>query len=472
MFYRSIHKQISGLICLLLLYFFSYDVKAEELTLNNFLKELKKNHPIVLQRIQKENESKFFRQSVQGNFDTKLSVDQFSYHSGLYNGNRGSVMFEQPLEFQGVNLFSGYKISRGNFPIYDDQFLTREGGQFLAGFDLPLLRDRGIDNRRASLRLADLDIVRERQITLYTTLLLEREATVNYLNWIATGKKLKIAEELLAVAKERGGQLERRAAAGEQAMFDVIDNNRAIQQREAQVISAKAGLREAAIGLSVFMVDQDGKPYEPSIKELPKNFPLLTFEYEQNLNSLIDETIKRRPDLKELSMRLEKNLIEIDLARNQKLPRLRIKGGISDDLGEEANKRSSDPQIITGINFEFPLQNNFASGQLLAAEAQRQNLQQQLINLKNNLKADLEKALINIKAAKERIIALEKELRFAEEVAIGERERLIAGESSILFVNLREQTIAESAARLIDANFDLHRYYADYIAVTGLSVEN
>ena len=89
-----------------------------------------------------------------GQFDTAFAAFSMSQPLGFYQNYRNGAGITKPL-YNGGEVYGTYRIGRGNFEPWYGERATDEGGEFKAGFSLPLLKDRAIDLRRAGVRSAE-----------------------------------------------------------------------------------------------------------------------------------------------------------------------------------------------------------------------------------------------------------------------------------------------------------------------------
>ena len=85
-----------------------------------------------------------------GEFDRVLSGHSISQPLGFYQTYRNGVGLNRPL-YGGGEVYGTYRIGDGNFEPWFGERETNEAGELKAGFSVPLLKDRNIDQRRAKL---------------------------------------------------------------------------------------------------------------------------------------------------------------------------------------------------------------------------------------------------------------------------------------------------------------------------------
>jgi cobalt-zinc-cadmium efflux system outer membrane protein len=425
-------------------------------------------HPNMLAVQQEIESAKGELKSSEGGFDPVLRYNSLDFLAGNYN-NSGYLDFtvEQPTSLYGMRFIAGYRRSDGRLPDYYDQEITQIDGEVRAGVEIPILRDGLIDRRRANLKKAEIQQILANAVVEQREIELTRAARNSYYDWIAAGKRYKIANQLYKNTLDRQKQLEERAKKGDIANFDVIDNQRSVLQRKSFLISTERQLAQARFELSIFLRDlQTGEPILVSDSKMPGDFPLTNSLMPLSLEMNISKAYENRPDLKRIEQLKNQNKIELDLAENQVLPKLDAQLLSSQDLGVSQPKYD-ETEFRAGIKFEFPLFNRSAVGKLESISAKQKELEYTYNFLKDRIKADLLDVLTAIRLAKERIEISKNEFATAEQVEKGELERFYLGDSNLVFVNLREQTTADSGIRVVDAKLDYLKANAALSAITA-----
>ncbi len=64
--------------------------------------------------------------AANGAFDPRIDGSVYSRINGLYDSNYTGAGFYQDLSFMGAEVFSDYSVSNGNFPVYENQFVTSD----------------------------------------------------------------------------------------------------------------------------------------------------------------------------------------------------------------------------------------------------------------------------------------------------------------------------------------------------------
>jgi len=436
---------------------------SASLQLDDVIRATLDHHPAIKGEQQERVAADAELLSSQGAFDPSLKGDAFSNVTGGYTGNYGSMYVEKPLELYGSKLVAGYRLGGGTFPIYDNYLQTNSGGEAGFGVEVPLLRDGPIDRRRANIgksesgqRLAD-SLIEQRRIEF------ARAAGLTYWDWVAASNKVKVYRRLLSVADERDRQISERVARGDLPDFDRVDNQRAVLQRRAQLLSAERSLKSSEYSLSLFYRDGNGQPRSVEGAQAPERIPLPLFAVERSLDKPVKEATESRPEFKNLKAQHEQNEIELRLARNQVLPKLDLRVFSANEFGT-GNPYQEAPEVKAGLRIEIPLATRTQQGKIDYYEARQQKLAFTETFLKERIRADVQDALNALEIAKARVDVVSKEVAAARDLARGESKRFDLGDSNLIFVNLREQNAADAEVREIEALQDYQKAFIAFEA--------
>ncbi|MCM2370155.1 TolC family protein [Aporhodopirellula aestuarii] len=399
-----------------------------------------------------------------GEFDTKLKARSESQPLGYYENYQNAAGVNQPL-YRGGEVYSGYRIGRGVFEPWYGERQTNEGGEFKAGFQLPLLRDREIDARRAELWRATYDRQlaepRIRSAVIETI----RDATIAYWVWVAAGNQVQIGESALQLAERRNRQVARRVEEGDLGDPDLADNQRAIMQRQGKLIDLTRKRTQTAAKLSLFLRDGMSEPRIPSDNELP-NFPeVVPYELSQ-LNADIQYAARMRPELTALNTEYRRVQVDYAEACNQTLPVLDAFSNVSQDVGEPTSSKrdKSELELELGFEFEMPVQRRKGFGKMRSARAKLNQITVKRDFTIEKIAVEVQTAVAAIDAAYRRVNQIADAVQISNNLAQIERRKFELGESDLLAVFLREQIAIEAASDLVDAKLEYFVARAYYTA--------
>ena len=406
--------------------------------------------------------------SAEGAFDTKLKGATENGPLGFYETYRHSVGAIQPLA-NGGEVFGGYRVGRGDFQPWYQERQTNDGGEFKAGLSVPLSRNVSIDDRRAGVRKAGLDLAAADPQFRGEVIFTVRAASEAFWQWVAAAAQQRIARQVLDLAITRNDGLEEEVRMGAKALPDLKDNRRSILSREAKLIETQRKVTQSATKLSIFLRTPGGEPRLASIDEVP-DFPKPSPPNEDWQISLAQRAIQSRPELRELELAIERIDVEIAEADNDLLPNISAVLVGSQDVGEPTSKKrdKSEFELEAALLVDVPLQRRKAKGKLTSLEAKRAQVAQKRRLSEDKIRTDIAIAFEAVRAAYERVQRTAEARDLADYMAEVEREKFKAGESDLLKVALREEKAAESAGKAIEAQLEYQLGLAHLRAAAGI----
>jgi outer membrane protein TolC len=437
-----------------------------ELSLAKLLKSVDDSYPLILAAEKLLTVAEYEYLAAQGAFDANFESIQSVSPAGYYQNATSDNVIRKPTPLAGTSFFAGYRMGRGNFASYDGKRATNDLGEIRAGAIVPLMRNREIDKNRADLKKADIDRVLAELSIQRLRLEVVREATKRYWRWVAAGQEYKVNLSLLNIAKERVSQIYERVRLGDLPAIENTENDRVILQRESILISSERELQKSAIDLSLFLREKSGKLILPHNDSLPDSFP--SYKNISNLDSLqsIQIALKYRPEIKEYQSKREKISVDKQFEQNNLKPQIDLVVSASQDMGPGSPTRSKT-EIDATVVLNIPIQTNKQRGKIGSAEAKISQLDQEEQFAKDKVTTEVQDAISEVNASFQRVDFAKRELTLAEKLQVLEQDRFNLGDSTLLFVNIREQTRAEAAIRKVKALNDLFNAIANYQAATA-----
>lgn len=435
---------------------------APVLRLEDVLESVKRSYPPLLAVIQDLDIAEGDIMAALGRFDLAFRFRSDVDSLGFYSNDRYDIGVEQPTQLWGASFTGGWRLGEGSFASYDGKLETRNRGEWRAGMRLPLFRDRAIDSRRADLRKTQLG----RQIASLSIdqqkLVIVQSATRRYWEWLASGRRLTVAQALLDTALQRDGILKEGVKLGQLPAIEVTENERAILQRRSQIVEAERGLEQASIELSLFYRDASGDPVLAAADRLPPAFPDMRALTPDKLDEDIALALKSRPEITRLGVQRDQTKVDAALARNQRLPGIDIVSGFTYDAGDSLTVKRGPQELKTALVFDLPFQRRNATGRLKAAEARIAQIDLREKFQRDQVVAEVRDAVSAVEAAYRRGQLLRDEVRVARQLEEMERARFDLGDSTLFLVNLREQATFDAQVREVVAQADYFRAYALY----------
>ena len=400
-----------------------------------------------------------------GTFDTKIKGKADSAVAGGYDWRSVELAAEQQLPLYGALLSAGWRTGQGSLPIYYAEKQTNAGGELFVGLVLPLLEGGRTDPGRTAIDVAAQEQRAAAARARLVQVELQAQARTAYWAWTAAAAKLIVEQELLSAAEARDAAIQVRIARGDLAPIAGIDNQRAVLERRAEVALLTQKVRQSAIKLSLYWRDASGAPQVVTATEAPAD-PEPPRQGHAPVAELIEAALATRPEITELDVILAQLDAEIRLAKNQRAPSLDLVGRGSQDLGAGDDKLGK-PELIVGVRLESPIQQRKVRGKLEELEAKRQSVASKQRLARDKVRAEVTAALAAVEATAEAYVYAEQAADAARAMAEGERARFGAGDTDLLTVYLREQSLAKAIGGRVDAMAAWHTALAGLDAAVG-----
>ncbi len=442
--------------------------RAQSISLRDVLASVERHHPKISAALAKEDMAHAKLFAARGGFDPKLSAYGALRTGGYYELRRATVELRQPTPLWGAEVWAGYRFGQGiddeqRFPTYyEDE--TLDTGEVNAGLRVPLWRDGPQDERRAARTRNGHFVTAATEAREATVLELQRKATDAYLAWVAAGRRLAVAEELLKLAEDRQAWVDARVKAGAIARVESLEVERSVLKRKLTLVSARRGTEATSYVLSLFYRDERGVPSTLGAAALPEklSFPAAPKETPEKA---FRQVVDCHPLLVEQRAALAASEVDQDLARARRAPQVDVQGQVSRDFGE-GDVTLPGTVFEAGLVFSLPLPMRKARGDLRAANANVEATRQSLRFREDQLRMQLDDAASAFTAADSRRRLATDMIRNTRDLADAERRRFEAGVTTLFVVNLREQSLAEAEVAEVDAVRDQWKARAQWDALT------
>jgi len=456
------------LLGLLLLILPAPVLAKEPLLLEEVLRSSAMHSPAIVEAMSEQRAAQGRELSAYGAFDTVFDVDMESRALGYYDGTTLDGGVTRPLAGNGGKVYGGYRVSRGDFPVYDGKRYTNELGEARVGTVFSLIRDRLTDSRRTKIGLAAQDVELARLDKELVAIGVQRQAIAAYQQWVAAGMRVDIYRNLLMLATERQASIERQIRLGARPDILGTENEQNILRRESLLVRAEQELAAAANALSFYLRNEVGDPVVPSADRLPDELPDF---YLPQVGPLMGPRLSvsiSRPELDAILVKLGQAEARRRLAENDLKPRLDLKAEVSKDFGPvgPGGSNRTPAEAYVGFSFSVPLQRRDARGRIAEAEATAQALEFRRKRIEDQILVEVNGLAIQVEAADKLVALADDETRLADTMAAAERRRFSLGASDFLVVNLREESAADARLRQIDAEYRRAAARAELIAAT------
>ncbi len=442
-----------------------------KITLEDVLSNVERNHPKLRGANLQRDIASFKRLEKQGAFDPVVSAgsDYLRFNTEFDAKTQRGKVGEMQLADAGIEMLTRYgvKIGAGTRfnlgKVKSPLSPTGSGGEYFLEFKLPLLRGARINEKSAAERQALLGEPMAQAEFELTRLDLLLKAANSYWDWVTSKGKLDVARNLLTLAEFRADAVRQRVAAGDLPQIDSAEADLEVQRRQGGVIKAERDLQKAAFKLSVFLWAPDGRPIpSPEESQAPTRLAPPVLLTVQQAEEGQRSALARRPELQMLSLDRQITQVDLDLARNQRLPAV----DFSFSPGRDTGLGAIGNTVKAGVSFSLPLRQRAADGRIGTALSKIQKVDFDLVNERQRITVEVLDALNAINTAFDRYRAAAQEVTLAERLEEGERVKFQLGDSTLFLVNQRERATAEARLKLIEIQAEYEQAAATFRAAT------
>lgn len=442
-------------------------VAQAPLTLDEVLRASLRASPQIVEQLARERQARSRALTAEGAFDTVFDVENRSRVMGYYDGAVVEGRATRPFTDNGGYVYGNYRVSRGDFPVYEDEKYTNKVGEAKVGVLYALLRDRLIDERRTRRVVAasDIDVARFERNAVEIGV--QTRAVVAYQNWVVAGLRLRTYRDLLALAESRRGAIQRQVQLGAKPDILLTENDQNLVRRRALVVRSEGDFQAAANALSLYYRDAGGEPVVVDAGRLPADAGALSGV--KTAATAAADPASVRPDLQGVLARVDQSLARLALAENDLRPRFDLRAEVRKDIGAEGlgGPSRTPAEAVVGFRFSIPLQNRAAKGKLAEARADIEALEARSRFLRDQIAVEVDGIGVALNAAERLAETAEQEFTLADRLAVAERRRFELGSSDFFLVNQREETATDAAVRLIEARGRIAAARADLAAATA-----
>ncbi len=425
--------------------------------------------PDILESIARRRAARGDVLSADGAFDLVFNADGFDRATGFWTGSVLNTELRRNLRFAGSEVYGGYRVSDGTFPIYEDINFTNTGGEFKVGAIFSLLRDRSFDQRRFRVQDARLASEQANLDVILTQIGVQLQALNAYWRWVAAGQEFKTYRALLKIAQDRVEGLEEQVRQGALPELALTENQQNVIRRETLVAEAERNFTIASNALSFFLRDGAGNLIVPTTNQLPErrhlpNLADTNFLFQSDIN----QVLKNRPELRNLRVAIDRARNKVRLGENELKPDFDFSVQVSRDVGNiaEGGISRDSTDTVVGFRFSVPFQRREARGRLQRARAELRAAELRQQRTEDQISVELSNILIDVTTALRVFTLARNEVAQANVMVEAERRKFSFGASNFFLVNIREESAADAEIRAIRALLNGRLAQTSYNAAT------
>ena len=426
-----------------------YGLKAQVLTPEAFIEQVRQNHPVAKQAAIQIEKAKADLLSARGGFDPS-----FTYEASRKTFDGKNYYFYSnpelkiPTRFAGANIKTGLENNGG--ANLESEVTPGQSSYF--GLELPVAKGLVIDKQRAALQQAQIyrSMSEQERNRMLNDLLFD--AYVGYWQWTSSYQIYSVYTKFLQVSADRYRLVKLAFVNGDRSAIDTIEALTQIQNFEMLQADAKVKLNTASLELSNFLWTNKDSAYLLPEKVVPDTIRFALNLSPQSLEQLLQRASTENPILKSYDFKLNALEVERKLKFQNILPTVNLK----------ANLLNQNYNVFKGVNGAF-LQNNYNWGidikvPLFFREGRGDYRKAKLKIEETNYELAAKKWEIENKVRNyfTETNLLQQQIRVTQNAFNGftallraENLRFQNGESSLFLINTRENKVIETAEKLI-----------------------
>ena len=387
----------------------------------------------------------------------------------------------------------------------------------------PLLRGRKLDADRNQIRLRRKQVdISEADYELRVIDIVTRTQQT-YWDLVAARQDIDVKKQSVDLARDQYEISKRQIAAGTLAPVELAAAEAELERRQDTLYTSVGLLTEVENALKTLLAGgRDQTIWDDEI--IPTETSSVKPPDIDDLKAAVASAISRRPELKNLRLRLEANEFNKDLARNQILPGVNLAAGYTgsglsgtintspnpftassaaqaqriNDLSRLAglaplpsSSFGSTPTTFiggygtslnnlfggnysgwqVGLQMDWTVRNRAAQETLAQANLNDRALSLQRARSEQVVEQEIRNALQSLRTAEQRIVAADASVKAANEKLESERRLFSTGESTNFLVLTRQNEYADSQRRSLIARLDFNKAIARLEQALGTTLQ-
>ena len=342
-----------------------------------------------------------------------------------------------------------------------------------------LLQGRGSDVNLAAVRQARLDTAYSlSELRAYTESLVAQVEETCW-DYLLADRRVAIVERSLAIAEDQLAEVRERIAVGRLAEIEQAAAEAEVALRREALINARSA-REAQRLKLLRLVNPPG-PTALTRQVTITDTPALPPADPDPVADHVALALRRRPELAQARLLLERGDLELVQTRNGLLPRLDFfislgATGYAASFGDTLDP-GEGRDIAAGLTLSVPLPRSAARAADQRATLSRRRAEVSIENLAQLVEVDVRAAWIEAGRLREQVAATAATRRLQEEKLRAETEKFRVGKSTAYLVAQAQRDLLQAendavstAAGLIKAHIECYRLEGTLLDRRGISV--
>ncbi|NWG11917.1 MAG: TolC family protein, partial [Acidobacteria bacterium] len=345
-------------------------------------------------------------------------------------------------------------------------FNPQYSSNWQAQFTQPLLRNRSIDQNRGTIKLANLDL--KLNDSQFKQKVMDTVARIQGFYWDLIGaiRDYEIRRESVRLAQISLDNNRKKVDIGTLAPIAITEAQAELASREVDLIVAEERINTVENSLrNLISSDRNAEIWRQTI--VPTETPEFK-EYKVDLEQAISTALATRPELEQLSLRMEQNDLSYSLGNDRRKWQL-------DLVGQFGTVGAAGPQTLVngipqvpdslvggplhsysvmltegfynwfvGVTIQIPLRNRAVDAQLAQYKVQNRQMLMNRRVLEQQIQTEIRNAVQTIETNKKRVETARVARELAREQLEGEEKRFQAGLSENFRVLDRQRGLSQA----------------------------
>jgi outer membrane protein TolC len=442
-------------------------LNLEQLSEQDFLDLVMKNHPLIQQAENLKEMGDFAVMAAKGNFDPEL----FSKNKQKYYDQKNYYQYSESgvslATRTGITIQGGYDWTAGEF--LNNESSLPNAGLWYAGVSVPVLQGLFIDDRRASLQKAFVDrraFENEAQLLLIDILL---EGSNYYWHFAKFQYQKKVIDEAIELAENNLEYNIKSFEQGDQPAIDTLEASIQLQNLRIQNQQLEVDLANSKLNLFTFLWGENQPLAESDLKATAINN--ISQNKIDSLRASLPIFIQEHPAIRESEYKIQKLQIDNRLKKEKLKPKLNLEYNLLQDPAGNISEIQNLDNYNWGLTFSMPLLLRQPRGELRMNEIKLENtnfeLQQKRLSIRNKAR-QYENTFENIAQQLETYSTIVVQY---ESLLEAELRKFEIGESSIFLVNTRQMNLVNARMKYIELQAKYRLYYRQWLHSLGAKPE-
>ena len=343
-----------------------------------------------------------------------------------------------------------------------------------------LLRGFGVGVNLANLRQARLDTQASQYELRGFAEVLVAQIEQTYWDYALAQREIEIVTDSLKLAQQQMRETQERIAVGRLAETELAAAEAEVAFRREALINARSNLAKTRLQLLRLLNPPGANLWEREVAVL--DAPRVPDVEMDAAETHVQLAMRRRPELNQSRLAIQRNELEVVKTKNGLLPRLDVfatlgKSGYATAVRLAYNDLDQDSyDVLYGLALEFPIGNRGPLATYKRAQYSRDQAEEALANLEQLVDVDVRTALIEVHRTKEQVAATSATRRLQEETLRAETEKFRVGKSTTLLVAQAQRDLllaqiseVRAVANHLKALIDLYRLEGSLLERRGIS---